>query len=201
MARDTQMAPKEGTPAKAGVPITNPTPKSTHGFRQVHLHQGANDTGTCTVSIVPPVVYLGCLLLDDDFPALRPLVDALLPPRALARELFRPTAGRFSFNAFTPRFTCRPVSGGTIGLPLAARLPITVPAAPPTTAPSGPAIIPPMTAPATPPTVCLVTGSSSCCFRSDLPRCPSRLPFIHHRLVSKQWICIHPIERDRVAWK
>jgi len=68
------------------------------------------------------------------------------------------SAGSFCFTAFTALVALRFVAEETSVFPFADRLPIIVPAIPPTTAPTGPAMTLPTTAPATPPAVCLDTG-------------------------------------------
>jgi hypothetical protein len=72
------------------------------------------------------------------------------------RRAFR--AGIFFFTALTALVALFFVAAETNVFPFAARLPIIVPAIPPTTAPTGPAMTLPTTAPATPPAVCLDTG-------------------------------------------
>jgi hypothetical protein len=68
------------------------------------------------------------------------------------------SVGSLAFTAFTALLARRFVSEETSVFPFAARLPIIVPAIPPTTAPTGPPMTPPTTAPVTPPAVCLDTG-------------------------------------------
>lgn len=66
--------------------------------------------------------------------------------------------GSLVFTAFTAVFAVFTVPDEIKVLPLAARLPMIVPAIAPATAPTGPAITLPTIAPATPPAVCLETG-------------------------------------------
>lgn len=66
--------------------------------------------------------------------------------------------GSLSFTISTALLAAFTVEDEIRDFPSAARLPIIVPATPPITAPTGPAIAPPMTAPVTPPAVCLDTG-------------------------------------------
>lgn len=66
--------------------------------------------------------------------------------------------GSLFLTALTAFDAVRTVPGEMSVLPLAARLPMMVPAIAPATAPIGPAMTPPTMAPATPPAVCLDTG-------------------------------------------